>query len=394
MLKTARAVPNRLVIELGDMIPDAGQPGRIGLEFYGFALPYMGYDVVGLGELELRAMKMVDEQAIHDLGVPLICANIVREKDNKLFVGKPYIVKKTPSGLRVAVTAVIGEAVVYPAMQKDLGIKVVPPVESIKQNVPTMRKEADVVIVLAHVGAEAAAVIASQIDVFGAGQGVDVILSSHPSAVQKDFQKVGSIVIMHSKNNCKYVGKLTLDIDAQGKITAANGEYAPLHDKIEDDVEIARLIQTTVKRVRQHYQTISATHNAQLNASGSEPPTFVGADKCTKCHGDIGKSWKKTDHAKAYDALKKRDRASLRNPYCLSCHTTGFDLPGGFRREAETPHLKSVQCESCHGAGSVHVEKPEDKGYGAISQDTCLQCHDKANSPDFDYVKYLPKIRH
>lgn len=394
MLKTARAVPNRLVIQLGDMIPDAGQPGRIGLEFYAFALPYMGYDAAGLGELELRAMKMVDEQAVLDLGVPLICSNVIREKDNKLFVGKPYIVKKIPSGLRVAVTAVIGEAVVYPAMQKDLGIKVLPPVEAIKANVPKMRKEADIVIVLAHMGAEAAVVLASAVQDDAAGQGVDVILSSHPSALEKEFQKVGNIAVMHAKNNCKYVGKLTLDIDAQGKITAANGENAPLHDKIEDDIEIARLIQTTVKRVRSHYQTISATHNAQLNASGSEPPKFVGADKCGKCHEDIGKSWKKTDHAKAYDGLKKRDPASLRNPYCVSCHTTGFDMPGGFSREAVTPHLKSVQCESCHGPGSVHLEKPQVQGYGAISQATCLQCHDKGNSPDFDYEKYLPKVRH
>jgi hypothetical protein len=199
---------------------------------------------------------------------------------------------------------------------------------------------------------------------------------------------------MHCKNNCQYVGKLTLDIDAGGKITGSLGEQVPLNDKIADDIEIAKLIETTDKRRMDYYRRQATEQTARLNGIASDTPKFVGRTSCAKCHGDIDKSWKKTKHAQAYDTLKKKDPNTLRSPYCLMCHTTGFDLDSGFTREAATPHLKSVQCESCHGAGSAHAADPKVKGYGATSETTCLQCHDKGNSPNFSHEKYLPQVRH
>lgn len=389
MRQTAGALPNRLIVHLGDMITEAGKPGGFGLDFYRFALPYMGYDLAGIGELEIRAYKLIDEQSIADLGVPLVCANVLRESDGKPLLGKPYIIKKMPSGLRVAVIAVVGDSVVYPAMQKEMGVRVLPPADVIRANVEKMRKDADIVVVLAHTGYDGALSLVAQ------APGIDVILSSHPSDVKKDYEKVGNTIVMHCRKDCQYVGKLTLEIDADGKITSSAGEQVPLNDKLADDIEIARLIETTGKRVQAYYRQATLDRNAQASGDNGEPPQYVGTERCGKCHGDIGKSWKKTNHARAYDALKdKKDPNKLRNPYCLSCHTTGFDTPSGFTREASTSHLKSVQCESCHGAGSAHAEKPKEPGYGLITDATCLQCHDKGNSPDFNYEKYLAQVRH
>ncbi len=368
---------------------DAGKPGAIQLDFYRFALPYMGYDMAGIGELEVRAYKYVDEQSIADLGVPLVCANVLREKDGKPLVGKPYIIRKMPSGLRVAVIAVVGDAIVYPDLQKEYGVRVLPPADVLKANMEKLRKEADVIVVLAHVTYDGAVALASQVP------GIDAILSSHPSTVKKDYEKVGDTVVMHCRKDYQYVGKLTLDISADGKITSSAGEQVPLNDKLADDAEIAKLIETADKRRSDHYDRMAKEQTALLNGIQTEFPRFVGGGQCAKCHKDIDKSWKKTKHAKAHDALKgKKDPNAFRNPYCLSCHTTGFDLESGFSREALTPHLKNVQCESCHGAGSLHVQKPKEPGYGKISDANCLRCHDRGNSPDFEYEKYLAQVRH
>lgn len=101
--------------------------------------------------------------------------------------------------------------------------------------------------------------------------------------------------------------------------------------------------------------------------------TFVGTagTPCLHCHATVVNNVLATKHNQAYADLEGED---AENPYCLQCHTTGWDSPiaygeteilnpgpdlNGFDnywgvetelaadRRAE---LAGVQCESCHGA--------------------------------------------
>jgi Cytochrome c552/Cytochrome c554 and c-prime len=110
------------------------------------------------------------------------------------------------------------------------------------------------------------------------------------------------------------------------------------------------------------------------NDATVDPYTYVGNDgeECGHCHGSKVDGWMGTKHPNAYEDLVTDGNET--NPYCVQCHTTGFDAtvtygdttitnPGpdmyGFddyfgvegdeaaaRREA----LAGVQCEACHGA--------------------------------------------
>ena len=84
------------------------------------------------------------------------------------------------------------------------------------------------------------------------------------------------------------------------------------------------------------------------------------------------------------------ERNATQNPECVACHTTGFGEPGGLG-ELTTKNIrkfKGVQCEECHGPMKGH---PSDDRVNArpITEDTCLKCHDEANSPKFEYDHYL-----
>ena len=46
---------------------------------------------------------------------------------------------------------------------------------------------------------------------------------------------------------------------------------------------------------------------------------------------------------------------------CVVCHTVGFGYKTGFANEKDTPKLKDVGCESCHGPGSLHAKNPENQ---------------------------------
>jgi len=145
----------------------------------------------------------------------------------------------------------------------------------------------------------------------------------------------------------------------------------------------------------------------RAGADGAQGATFVGANACKKCHLKQHKSWKETSMAKAFETLKpgakekEKAQAGLdatkdytQDEKCAKCHTTGYGEPGGYPKlgapaEAEAKAAREgVQCESCHGAGSLYLDymkKHEKEGYvaeeaaklGLVTgkEETCLTCH-------------------
>jgi hypothetical protein len=105
---------------------------------------------------------------------------------------------------------------------------------------------------------------------------------------------------------------------------------------------------------------------------------YVGADACRPCHYDRNRTWALTKMAAAIKKLADfKGGAFLNDSRCLSCHTTGYDPGrenGGF--DEGVTSMASVQCEACHGAGSLMVEK-RDRRYiiRTLDADLCGRCH-------------------
>ncbi len=131
-------------------------------------------------------------------------------------------------------------------------------------------------------------------------------------------------------------------------------------------------------------------------------PLYVGSDKCKKCHTSAYEIWQKTPHSHAYQTLVTEPYPSNRqyDAECIVCHTVGFGYRGGFTDAAKTPHLENVGCESCHGPGSEHVARPNDRRWQELMNvwrapeeetkevkarrlgkidEFCQQCHDGDN---------------
>lgn len=96
---------------------------------------------------------------------------------------------------------------------------------------------------------------------------------------------------------------------------------------------------------------------------------FVGPKKCGECHEKEYSSWKTTRMANSFEVLrpgqkvKEKQMVSL-DPdtdytqvgECLSCHTTGYKLVGGFVSVEKTPDMVGVSCEACHGPGGSYID--------------------------------------
>ncbi len=120
----------------------------------------------------------------------------------------------------------------------------------------------------------------------------------------------------------------------------------------------------------------------------AQPPEYVGSrDGCRKCHLREYRSWERTPHAKALEALPEEDHGK---PECMRCHVTGWEGPAGFSSMDETPQLAGIGCEVCHGPGSIYMDKETMKDRDASvaaglvlpDEQTCLGCHN-SESPTF-----------
>jgi hypothetical protein len=150
---------------------------------------------------------------------------------------------------------------------------------------------------------------------------------------------------------------------------------------------------------------------------------FVGSKACQACHLEEFAIWKDSQHSHAFATLvNDAKKPSLRqfDGECVGCHTIGFEFVSGFKSEQDTPNLKDVGCENCHGPGSLHVAASKEKlHYGDLSpwklqpndrvmlangkydpkillkiDGICQKCHDGDSDPVFGFEVIWPKIAH
>ena len=121
---------------------------------------------------------------------------------------------------------------------------------------------------------------------------------------------------------------------------------------------------------------------------------YVGTEACADCHSDAVDFWKTTRHAQAWKTLEERGQQFDFD--CVSCHLTGWDQPGGSNL-ANNATLRDVQCETCHGPGSIHVAKGGEERPSTVrrmpAEKLCAtQCHTKEHSDTFDLTPYLRDV--
>jgi hypothetical protein len=154
-----------------------------------------------------------------------------------------------------------------------------------------------------------------------------------------------------------------------------------VRDKLGRDPAVAAEIAGYYKRVNEHNKVAFADRVPPPPEAGQAG--YVGVDACTSCHDDARKVWDKTSHAEAYATLQKEFKEY--NLDCVSCHVTGYDKPGG-STVTHTERLRDVQCEDCHGPGSLHVRDPNKIGMIVASPktDVCVGCHHPPHVEAFD----------
>ena len=133
---------------------------------------------------------------------------------------------------------------------------------------------------------------------------------------------------------------------------------------------------------------------------------YVGVQACASCHETAVKQWRgaliegkagqseKIGHAKAWLTLENLGKT--RDRQCVGCHSVGFNEPGGYCKTDQVGFLENVQCESCHGPGSLHVESGDPSLISKeVPESLCRDCHHVphiASHASFNYQENLKVI--
>jgi hypothetical protein len=289
------------------------------------------------------------------------------------------VVKK--QGAKVAIAGLIGKTIPMGAAQDS--VVVADPLLVAQRLVPEMRKKADVVVVLAHMGRVDAEDLASQIP------GIDVLVIGHHPGLVLASRKINQTISVASGEQGQDMGVTYVDVE--GKVaTPREGKVVVLTPEVGERADIAKLQKDFNDSLEAQSRRAAQAEIAKSAAAKAGQPHYLGQESCVNCHQAQYNQWKATQHAKAFATLEAAHKESTGE--CVSCHVTGFQLAGGFQSAATTAAMANVQCESCHGMGTEHhMFAPT---AAAPSESLCVTCHTAAQDSTWNYAVKLAKIRH
>lgn len=400
---------------------DAGDYCGVENKSYGYDTEVMldimktsGYHAVTLGEFDLkRGVNYVRDTAVRG-GFDIVLANVYTKAQGQVRPFAPYVIKKVGKK-RYGIIGVIGKE--DPGAGSRAGVTVdkrtldanqiviTDPLVAIKEVLPEVKKKSDLVVVIAHTGIQRAREIVQLIPE------VDVVVPGHGGMALEKPEGTQPVIAPCTQRSDR-LGVLRLVTDGS-KILETSGETLVLNqDKSPFNVAVRNVVWTHLDLDEKGNkrgtpapppQTPEDSVKAALNAPKEPLPDqpendtasritmegdhYLGVASCKDCHVSAWAQWSNTRHARAYESLASGD--DWNNHECLPCHVTGYAQVGGHAQIGLSPELWNVQCEECHGMGTLHTASAPE-----VTEASCLRCHTKDQDPDFDFARDIVGMIH
>lgn len=356
----------------------------------------MGLNIVNLGYRDLRyADLLLRPDAKPRAEKSAIISSNIKTADTLHVNPAPYVIKivtsnRLPHPVNIAF---IGVSDTAPEEQQNAikasGFVINDPFESVKAALAEVRDKADVTVVVGFLSLPSVNKLARQND------DLDLIINTDERGLVPDPRQINNALVVYAAKETKHLGELRFYTDKEGMVERFTARYVQLDEIIPDDPQMAEITKQARKEIDVVQNRLAEEEASALAANnpGGQASAYVQSEACAKCHVAEYESWRNSRHSHAFAALETKQRTF--DAACIGCHSLGFQKPGGFINIKATPQLANVQCESCHGPGAEHLAQPTAKNYKTPPKnESCLICHDRENSPDFDFAKYWPVIAH
>ncbi len=369
-----------LIVDGGDLFGRRNKNERYQTRFLCEMTAALGIDAIGVGEKDFNyGLKFLNEM-IDTYDLPFTSANIYNKASDELMFPEYIVVER--NGIKFGLVSVLAPNQKIITMTSDESeIVVKDALAALRTVIPKLRKEADCVILLGHLGE------GNTEDTIREVKGIDICLLGHTFKNYKSERFQDETLMLASSPEAKYLGRCDLFVDdSNGEVMAASVSAIDFGPEVADDPEMLAKV-NAYKADLEEFKKAKRAEYPRVH--GSDKEMFVGERTCKGCHEQEWSAFTESGHRKAFQTL--RTRGQNFEPECLSCHTTGYQYKEGYADESPYNRLVNVQCEACHGYGSEHNRGGD---YASRAKDSCVVCHDKENSPEFDYATYWEKIKH
>jgi hypothetical protein len=327
----------------------------------------VGAAEAALGADELRRLEK-------EVGAPFVSANLT-DAAGKPIVGTHTIVEA--GGRRVFITGVLSPGLHDGQLQaSDPGAAVLAVLQQVRD------QQFDAVVVLAYCPPDELRALARTLPEAH-------LVVGGPTGQSLPPEQIGAVLVASATNKGKFLAEFQAPAQPgerwSGKIVEISAAFS---DDAKQQANLKQFYDTLEQR---DFAATESGFAPELSSNLPEDYRVAGSDSCRDCHTADCDLWHESKHAHAWPTLIAREAHV--DSYCQQCHTTGYGLPGGFNSIASTPERVSVGCESCHGPSRKHVADPGTRT-PLVARDQCARCHDRENSPQFEFAAYWNQIVH
>jgi 2',3'-cyclic-nucleotide 2'-phosphodiesterase (5'-nucleotidase family) len=254
-----------LVVDCGDFMD--GTP--FSLHYFGEAdiavMNACGYDYATLGNHEFSNRLAQVQKLLRMARFPFVCAN-ARLRATGEPLCPPYLIIER-NGLRIALFGLIVRDTQHYRGARE-GVDILDPLEVARQLVPPLRQQADLVILLSHLGIETERMLAQQVP------GIDVIVGGHshtrlaqPLFVEwtkplaKGVMGLNGTVLVQAHQWGGELGQLELICYRDGETgrwepVAYKGQLIPITRDLPEDPQVAKVVNRYWKPIARQYGRI------------------------------------------------------------------------------------------------------------------------------------------
>lgn len=196
------------LFDIGDHIDryhpfSEGTKGKGNIEMLNAA----NYNAVTIGNNEGITFPHEDLATLYEnAAFPVLVANLYHLDGRRPDWVKEHLIIETKSGTRIGL---FGLTVYFEHLYHLLGWKLTEPIEELKNQLEQLKGQADVIVLLSHLGINNDELIARDFPE------IDVILGAHTHHVLHEGKDINNSLLAAAGKYGQYVGHVTLDIDCQ-----------------------------------------------------------------------------------------------------------------------------------------------------------------------------------
>ncbi len=238
---------NVLTVDDGDFFVGSFASNRDQGKAIVASMNVIGYDALTLGNHDFDQGTDVLKARAAEAKFPFLAANLLDEATGKAPAWvKPYIVKQI-AGIRFGIIGTTYPNSVIIKASSIKGLKFLSDVDAVKQILPEVKQQADLIVVVAHQGTD-------YIQALAEVPGVDVIVSGHNHVSLQQPKVIGSTIVVQAGAKAQYVGRLDLKIDPTTKkildYTKNNENIPAVSTKAQTPPQVSDLIGKVVAEAR------------------------------------------------------------------------------------------------------------------------------------------------